>query len=360
MKIAIIVGTRPEIIKMSPIIRECQSQSLNFFILHTGQHYSYRMDKVFFDDLNLPDPDYNLDVGSGNHGEQTGKMLAGIEKILLKEMPSVILVQGDTNTVVAGALAASKLDIKVGHIEAGLRSFDRKMPEEINRIICDHISDYLFAPTQDSVNHLLKEGIGEHKIFLTYNTITDAVFQGIEIAKQKSGILNELGLKSNEYFLVTAHRQENVDIKDRLDGIFKGLDVLSRFFSSKIIFPIHPRTQKRLNDFGIQIPENVRIIEPLGYLDFLILEANARLIITDSGGLQEESCILKVPCVTLRDNTERPETVTVGSNLLASTDPERILQCAKELLCVERNWDNPYGDGFSSKRIISILRRDLE
>ncbi|MEZ5335339.1 MAG: UDP-N-acetylglucosamine 2-epimerase (non-hydrolyzing) [Methanolobus sp.] len=200
MKIAIIVGTRPEIIKMSPLIRECQQNNLDFFILHTGQHYSYEMDKVFFENLDLPNPDYNLDVGSGSHGEQTGKMLTGIEGILLKENPDVVLVQGDTNTVAAGTLAASKIGIKVGHVEAGLRSFDRTMPEELNRILSDHLSDYLFAPTQESINNLVQEGIDESKIHLTYNTITDAVFQGIGIAEQKSTILKKLNLKKNSFF----------------------------------------------------------------------------------------------------------------------------------------------------------------
>lgn len=360
MKIAIIVGTRPEIIKMSPIIRECQQQDLDFILLHTGQHYSYEMDRVFFENLNLPDPNYNLDVGSGNHGEQTGKMLIGIENVLLEENPDVVLVQGDTNTVAAGTLAASKLGIKVGHVEAGLRSFDRTMPEELNRILSDHLSDYLFAPTQESVDNLLKEGIDKNNIHLAYNTITDAVYQGIEIAEQRSTILKKLNLKKNSYFLVTAHRQENVDIKDRLHGIFHGLDKTAKSFSCTILFPMHPRTLKRVKEFCIKIPENIRIIDPVGFLDFLQLEANARLIITDSGGLQEESCILKVPCVTLRDNTERPETVDVGSNMLASTDPEKIVRFASEMLKKERNWENPFGDGKSAKRIIEIIRSELE
>ena len=344
---------------MSPIIRECQRQKLDFLILHTGQHYSYDMDRVFFEDLNLPNPQYNLDVGSGSHGEQTGKMLIGIERVLLEEKPDIVLVQGDTNTVAAGTLAASKLGVKVGHIEAGLRSFDRNMPEETNRVLSDHLSDYLFAPTEESINNLLKEGIGKNKIHLTYNTITDAVYQSIDIARQKSTILKKLGLKTNEYFLVTAHRQENVDTEDRLNGIFQGLNSLANSFSCKIVFPIHPRTLKRVNEFGIKIPKKIHIIEPVGFLDFLQLEANARLIITDSGGLQEESCILRVPCVTLRDNTERPETVAVGSNILASTDAEMIKECAEIMLQRERNWDNPFGDGYSAKRIIETIRRDL-
>lgn len=360
MKLAIIIGTRPEIIKMSPIIRECDNLGLDYFILHTGQHYSFEMDKIFFSQLELPIPRYNLDVGSGNHGEQTGKMLTGIEKILMTENPDVILVQGDTNTVVAGTLAATKLGIKVGHVEAGLRSCDRNMPEEINRILSDHISDFLFAPTEGAMNILLNEGISEKSIFLTYNTITDAVYQNKDIASGKSDIINKLNLKPREYFLVTAHRQENVDSESRLKGIIKGLRLVSDTFSIPILFPIHPRTLKKLNEFGLNLPEGVQAIDPVGFLDFLQLETNAKLIITDSGGLQEESCILKVPCVTLRDNTERPETLEVGSNMLVSTNPTRILEGVIAMLNKENNWANPFGDGKSGEKIIEIIRREFE
>ena len=204
MKLGIILGTRPEIIKMCPIIRECIKLELNYFVIHTGQHYSYTLDRVFFEQLELPDPDYNLDVGSGTHGEQTGKMLVGIEKVLMNEKPDIVFVQGDTNTVAAGTLAAVKLGIKVGHVEAGLRSYDKSMPEEVNRILSDHLSDYLFVPTQEARSNLLKEGIDEDKIFLTYNTITDSVYQNIEVARKKSNILDKLNLKPKEYFLVTA------------------------------------------------------------------------------------------------------------------------------------------------------------
>ena len=205
--IAIILGTRPEIIKMSPIIQECEKQSLDYFILHTGQHYSYNLDRIFFEDLELPAPKYNLDVGSGTHAEETGEMLIGIEKVLLKEKPDIVLVEGDTNTVLAGALAAAKLNIKIGHVEAGLRSHDRSMPEEINRILADHVSDYLFAPTEKAKGNLLREGIEEDKIFVTGNTIVDAIYQNLGIAKRKVNILDKLNLSSREYFLITSHRR---------------------------------------------------------------------------------------------------------------------------------------------------------
>jgi len=358
MKIAIILGTRPEIIKMSPVIRECEKRDIPYFILHTGQHYSYDMDKIFFEKLELPQPKYNLNVGSGTHAEQTGKIMIGVEKTLMKEGADVVLVQGDTNTVLAGALAATKLHIKVGHVEAGLRSYDRRMPEEINRILTDRVSDYLFAPTEKAKQNLLREGIDENKIFVTGNTIVDAVYQNLEIAKKKVNVLKDLGLKPKEYFLVTAHRQENVDAKERLKGILKGLELIYEEFSIPIIFPMHPRTRKRIKEFGLTF-NGVVVTNPVGFLEFLQLEANAKLVLTDSGGAQEESCILKVPCVTLRDNTERPETLEVGSNILAGTRPKRIVESVKTMLNKENKWENPFGDGKTGERIIKLIENNF-
>jgi len=358
MKISIILGTRPEIIKMSPVIRECQKQHLSFFILHTNQHYSENLDKVFFQDLNLPQPKYNLKIGSGTHGEETGKMLIGIEKILLKEKPDIVLVEGDTNTVLAGALAAAKLHIKVGHIEAGLRSYFWEMPEEINRVLTDHCSDFLFAPTSRAKENLLKEGIARNKIFVTGNTIVDAVYQNLKIAGKKSKILSKLSLQKEEYFLLTTHREENVDKKERFQGILQGLNLIYKKFNLPIVYSAHPRAKKMIEKFKLNIPKGVRLIEPLGYLDFLSLEASAKLILTDSGGIQEESCILKIPCVTLRDNTERPETLEVGSNILAGINPQKILISTSKMINKRRNWKNPFGDGKTSVKIIKILRKE--
>jgi len=354
MKICIILGTRPEIIKMSPIIRECKRKGLDYFILHTGQHYSYNMDKVFFEQLELPEAKYNLDVGSGSHGEQTGKILIGIEKVLQKEEPSIVLVEGDTNTVLAGALAATKLHIKVGHVEAGLRSYDRNMPEEINRILADHCSDYLFAPTEKSKEILLHEGIKKEKIFVTGNTVVDAVYQNLKIAEEKANPLNEMGLEGKQYFLVTAHRQENVDDKKRFEGILNGLQLVADEFNMPVIYPIHPRARKMMNKFGLNA-DGIKFIEPVDYLSFLQLEANAKLVLTDSGGVQEETCVLKVPCVTLRDNTERPETLEARSNMLAGTNPDTILNVTKEMIGRNNNWENPFGDGKAGERIVEIL-----
>ena len=340
---------------MSPVIRECEKRELEYFILHTGQHYSYNLDKIFFEELELPEAKYNLEVGSGSHAEETGNMLIGIEKVLKEEKPNVVLVEGDTNTVLAGALAATKLQIKVGHVEAGLRSYDRTMPEEINRVLADHVSDYLFAPTEKAKGNLLKEGIEEDKIFVTGNTIVDAVYQNLEIARGKVDILNKLNLNPEGYFLVTAHRQENVDVKKRLKGILDGLKLVYNDFNLPIIYPIHPRTMKRIKDFGLEVSKGIKLIEPLGFLGFLQLEANAKLVLSDSGGVHEETCILKVPCVTLRDNTERPETLEVGSNVLAGVNQEKILEGVKIRIDKERNWTNPFGDGNAGEKIINFI-----
>ncbi|MGE5575201.1 MAG: non-hydrolyzing UDP-N-acetylglucosamine 2-epimerase [Ignavibacteria bacterium] len=356
-KICIILGTRPEIVKCSSIIRLCQKKSLNYFILHTGQHYSYNMDKVFFEQLDLPDAKYNLDVGSGGHGRQTGKMLSGIEDILKSDTPDVVLVQGDTNTVLAGAIAAAKLGIKVGHIEAGLRSYDREMPEEINRVLADHCSDYLFAPTSRSKEILIHEGIDEEKIFMVGNTVVDAVHQNLEIAKIKSQVLSLLGLEPGKFILVTSHRQENVDEKARFSGIIKGLQLVQEEFNVPLIYPIHPRARKQLELFRIDT-SGLTLVEPLDYLGFLLLESKAKLVLSDSGGVQEETCILRVPCVTLRDNTERPETLDVGSNILAGTDPDRILKSAIAISAKNRKWVNPFGDGTTGQKIIEIITSD--
>ncbi|MFZ3145026.1 non-hydrolyzing UDP-N-acetylglucosamine 2-epimerase [Methanothrix sp.] len=354
MTIAIILGTRPEIIKMAPAIRECQRRGLDYSIIHTGQHYSYQMDRIFFEQLELPQPDHNLDVGSGNHGKQTGRILADLEAVLMAERPDVVLVQGDTNTVLAGALAASKLHIKVGHVEAGLRSYDRSMPEEINRVVADHVSDYCFAPTEISRANLLKEGIAEEKIHVTGNTIVDSVYQNLEIAMRKVNILADLDLEPKGYFLVTSHRQENVDNKERLGEIIRGLEMVKSEFGLPVVFPVHPRTRKMVESFGFEL-DGIRAIEPLGFLEFLQLEAGARLALTDSGGVQEEACILGVPCVTLRENTERPETLDVGANVLAGTVSQRIMDGARNMLEAGESWKNPFGDGNAGQRIIQIL-----
>jgi UDP-N-acetylglucosamine 2-epimerase (non-hydrolysing) len=284
-------------------------------------------------------------------------MLGGIEKILQSEQPDVVLVEGDTNTVLAGAIAAVKLWIKVGHIEAGLRSYDRRMPEEINRILTDHCSNYLFAPTIKSKEILLSEGIPQEQIFVVGNTAVDAVYQNLKIAKSQNQILTQLGISAGKFMLATSHRQENVDDKERFYGIIKGLQLVQKEFEVPLIYPIHPRARKQLELFNINT-DGLTLVEPLDYLAFLNLESKAMLVLSDSGGVQEETCILGVPCVTLRDNTERPETLEVGSNILAGTNPKRILEAAKLMVGKEKGWANPFGEGKTAQKIINILQKN--
>jgi UDP-N-acetylglucosamine 2-epimerase (non-hydrolysing) len=320
------------------------------------------MDSVFFEELHLPKPDYNLDVGSAMHGEQTGKMLIALEPILLDEKPDVILVQGDTNTVLAGALAASKLGIKVGHVEAGLRSYDRTMPEETNRIITDHISDYLFAvgPNQEKI--LKDEGISQENIFTVGNTVSDSLFQHIEISAKYSNILNQLQLISGEYFLITAHRASNVDTMESLCELFNVFKQLNNKYNRQLVWPIHPRTQAKLKEFAIDIPSYLKLLPPIGYLDFIQLQKHAQLILTDSGGIQEEACLLGVPCITLRENTERPESVEVGANVLVGRNADKALAAAEKWLSNKEklSWENPFGDGHVAEKILNIVASKAE
>ena len=358
-KVCVIVGTRPGIIKFSPIIRELVSRDIPFFLIHTGQHYSYEMDKKFFEELNLPEPAYKL-KGIRRcrlHGEQTGRMLIGIEKALIIEKPKIVLVGGDANTNLAGALAARKLHIYVGHVEAGLRSYDWRMPEEHNRVMIDHISDYLFAPTELAKQNLIRDNV-RGKIYVVGNTIVDAVKQNLQIAKTKSEILRKLVLKPRKYFVLTVHREENVDFPENLKKIIKILYLITKHFGYPIIFPIHPRTRKRIKSLGLKMPRSVIVTKPLGYLDFLSLLYNCLLVLTDSGGIQEEACIVKVPCVTLRESTERPETVSVGSNIVTGLVPENVLNAIDIMISSKREWKNPFGENVS-KKIINIIEREV-
>ncbi len=354
--IAIIVGTRPEIIKMSPLVRECQSRKEPFVLIHSNQHYSYDMDKIFFKELELPEPDFNLEVGSSSHAVMTARILERLEPVLQESRPRTVLVQGDTNTVLAGALCAVKLGIKVGHVEAGLRSWDRTMPEEINRVACDHICDMLFPPTSTSQENLLAEGIPEERTHVVGNTIVDATLQNLELARRVSKILEDLDLKPAEYFLVTLHRQENVDDPARLKAILSAFKRMSEEYGVPLIFPAHPRTRKMIGELGLQalVDNNsgLKLLDPVGYMDFLMLESSAKLALTDSGGVQEETCILNVPCVTIRDNTERPETVDVGKNIIAGTTMDGIREAVKKMLEAEISSINPFGDGKTAGRII--------
>lgn len=360
IKICIVLGTRPEIVKMAPVIRECKVLGLEYFVLHTGQHYSPEMDKIFFKDLDLDLPKYNLKAGGQSLTMQIGTMVNKIIEVLVNEKPNVVIVQGDTISVLAGALAANKLGIKLVHHEAGLRSHDMSMLEEVIRIIVDHISDLLMVPTSDASNNLKQEGGVLGKVFVTGNTIVDAVLQNIGIADKKSEIISKLNLVTKGYIMTTFHRAENVDKKERLEGILKGLQMVSDKLKLPIIFPIHPRTKKMMDGFGLFASGGIFPIEPVGFLDFLELEKNAKLILTDSGGIQEEAFILGVPCVTLRDNTERPETVRQKMNILAGTDPDEILKCCKKMINVKftTKRNNPFGDGKAAKKIIQAILKE--
>ena len=367
MKIATILGTRPEIIKMAPIIDEISKRGIEQIILHTGQHYDKEMSDNFFRDLEIPTPDYNIHVGSGTHGKQTGLMMQGIEEVLLEEKPDIVLVQGDTNAVLAGALVASKLHIAIGHVEAGLRSFDMTMPEEVNRRAADVTSTMYFIPTEESAINLLAEGFSHKNLLITGNTVVDACFRHLEIAKKRGfdeESLASLDIENMDNILtLTMHRAENVDIKERVINIIGALKELS---DMNIIFPIHPRTKNALENFGLfdelNNLDHVHIIKPLGYLDFLLLTSKSLLILTDSGGLQEEAITLNVPALTLRYNTERPETVTAGGNILVGSDKDAILENANKILSDKefadkmRNAPNPYGIGDSAKLTLDAIQ----
>lgn len=353
-KIAFILGTRPEIIKMYPLIMESKDRGLNFFIIHTNQHYDEKMDKVFFDELGIPQPKYNLNIGSGKQGEQVAKMIIGIEDILLEEYPDLVFVQGDTNTVLAGALTSSKLNIKLGHIEAGLRSYDRTMPEEVNRIVTDHLSDYLFAPTEKQKNILLSEGIDGNKIIITGNTIVDAVYKALTLSNTKSTILSDLYLETNKYCLLTCHRPSNTDNDLNFAAIINGISKICNENDIKCVFPFHPRLKNKID--SIKKDKNFILIEPLGYLDMLQLQKHSNMIFTDSGGIQEESCILEKKCIILRTNTERPESVQVGGSILLDFITAEDINSKYNIINNKVvKWINPYGDGNAAEYILRSL-----
>jgi len=354
VKVGIVVGTRPEIIKMAPVVRACAERQVPYLLLHTGQHYSYEMDGVFFEELGLPVPHANLEVGSGTQAYQVGAIVSGIAPIFERERPEWVLVEGDTNSVLAAALAAQKLGLHVGHVEAGLRSYDRGMPEEINRILTDHLSDHLYAPTERSKRTLLGEGIAESRILVTGNTVVDELLRQRPRA-EATGVATRFGVTPRRYAVATVHRAENTDHEARLRGIVAGLSEVASATGLEILCAVHPRTTKRLQEMSLAWGAGVRALPPLPYLDFLGLHAQAALTLTDSGGLQEEACCLGVPCVTLRDNTERPESVDVGANVLVGADTARIVAGAREMLARTNGWTNPFGDGRAAHHIVDAL-----
>jgi UDP-GlcNAc3NAcA epimerase len=352
MKILTIVGARPQFIKLAPFSKVLRENGINEIIVHTGQHYDENMNDLFFKELEIPEPDYNLGIGSGNHGEQTGRMLIEIEKVILKENPDLVIVYGDTNSTLAGALAASKLHIKLAHVEAGLRSFNKRMPEEINRVLTDHVSDILFCPTQTAVENLKNEGITKG-VYLVGDVMFDALLHFSKISDMKSNILERLNIKPKEYYLATIHRAENTDNYERLKNILIAFSKMDE----KVVFPIHPRTRKMISYYGLGDlleNDNVKVIDPVGYLDMLKLEKNAKAILTDSGGVQKEAFWLKVPCITLRDETEWVETVNLGWNRLVGSNVEKILEAVRDL---KFGVDVSFENDFSAKKMYEIIRK---
>jgi len=351
MKIVTVVGARPQFIKCAPLSRELRKHNYEVLV-HTGQHYDYEMSKVFFEELDIPTPDYNLGIGSGSHATQTGKILMGVEEVLTKERPNMVLVFGDTNSTLAGALAASKLGIKVAHVEAGLRSYDRTMPEEINRVLTDHISDLLFTPTRNAVANLRKEGVTAG-VQNTGDVMVDMLESVKPIAKERSRVLERLDIKPREYLAVTMHRPANTDDPIRLRAVLAALGKSGY----PVIFPAHPRTQKAIKESGLweEMPPNLRLIEPLGYIDMLRLMGEARCVITDSGGIQKEAFLLGVRCVTLRENTEWTETMIGGRNTLVGADGPKILAAIAAPDPGRRSRAMPFGKVGASARIARII-----
>ncbi len=349
MKVVSIVGARPQFIKASPLSRELRLRH-HEILVHTGQHYDRDMSDVFFEELGMPVPDYHLGIGSGPHGAQTGAMLAAIETVLQKESPDAVIVYGDTNSTLAGALAAAKLHLPVAHVEAGLRSFNRRMPEEINRVLTDHLSTWLLAPSEVSRRQLSQEGILQG-VHVVGDIMVDALHLHGPRAAERSEALARHQLRAGTYYLATVHRAENTDEGGNLRQIFDALGALDR----PVILPLHPRTEKRMAELGVAIGANVRVLAPQGYLDMLALQRGAACVLTDSGGIQKEAYYLRVPCVTLRNETEWVETVATGWNALAGTDPERILAAVARRPAPGTPHPDLYGDGMTAGRIVEVL-----
>lgn len=354
MKIITIVGARPQFVKAAVVSAHLR-QNAREILVHTGQHYDLNMSDIFFQELGIPAPDYNLGIGSGPHGAQTGKMLEAIEQVIIKEQPDCLLIYGDTNSTLAGALAASKLHIPVAHVEAGLRSFNRRMPEEVNRIVADHLATWLFAPTRAAIANLTSEGISQG-VYRTGDVMYDAFLRMSQRAPSRSVILNTLHLSSKEYYLLTLHRAENTDDPAKLKAILSTLSQIDQ----KVIFPIHPRTLAKLAEYNLSFPKgSLQLIEPVGYFDMLTLELNAAIILTDSGGVQKEAYMAKTPCITLRDETEWVETVEAHWNCLVGSEPRAIRE-ALYLKWLGSGYPDLFGDGAAGAQIAKMLTHSDE
>lgn len=357
IKVLNIVGARPNFMKVAPIIRAMRRRpdEISQLLVHTGQHYDDSMSGSFFRDLEIAAPDIHLNVGSGTHAGQTARIMLGFEPVLTEHRPDWIVVVGDVNSTLACALVASKVGVRTAHVEAGLRSFDRTMPEEINRVLTDRLSDLLLTPSRDADANLIREGIDTHRIYRVGNVMIDTLYQQLERSRT-SPVLDRLELQPGEFAVLTLHRPVNVDNAASLERIFSALDDVSRMV--RIVFPVHPRTRARIDEFGITMPSGIRMIEPLGYLDFLRLWSNSKMVLTDSGGIQEETTALGVPCLTLREHTERPITIQEGTNRLVGTDPEKIVSSASEIMARREGAPSrapELWDGHSAERVVDAL-----
>ncbi len=367
MNVILVLGARPQIVKSAPFIHIANKDGqIHLDIVHTGQHYDYEMTKIFFEELNLPDPIANLNVGSGTHAQQTAKIMLLLEKILQKQKPDIVIVPGDTNSTLAGALTAAKLHIPVAHMESGARSYDMKMPEEINRRLTDHCSTTLFTPTENCTQNLLKEGISKNKIYQTGDTMYDVLLDQLPKAEENT-ILKQLGLKTKSYALLTTHRPENVDTPQNLKNI---MDAMIKLKPLTIIILAHPRTQKQIRKIKlhnkIQKQKHIKLIKPIGYLETIKLIKNAKLILTDSGGMQKEAFWLKTPCITLRENTEWTETLELEANRLTGANTQKIIQAVQEIIQNKilkeklEGLTNPFGDGYASEKIIEKIKAKVK
>ena len=350
-----VLGTRPEIIKLAPVMAAARRAAVPCKLIHTGQHHGEGMDGRFFQELELPAPDHQLGVGSQPPGLQFARMLLGLHEALALCGNGIVVVQGDTNSTLAGALAARQRGLRVAHVEAGLRSFDRRMPEELNRIQVDVLSDWLFCPTEVQREILRRENGAGGVVHVVGNTIADAVAGRLAQAGDSAALLRRSGVAARQYAFLTLHREENVDDADTLRGLLDGVQRGATAAGLSVLFPVHPRTQKMLDQFGIPLPPAFRSCEPLGFAESLLLQRDARIVLTDSGGLQEEASILGTPCVTLRTSTERPETVDVGGNVIAGVGAAAVERAIGQMLAGNRRWQHPYGDGKTAERIVAVL-----
>lgn len=360
-KLALIVGARPNFMKAAPLMRELHRFPDRFetLLIHTGQHYDHKLSQLFFEELGMARPDIYLGVGSGSHAEQTAKIMVELERVFIEQKPGMVVVFGDVNSTMAASLVAAKLQIKIAHVEAGLRSFDSAMPEEINRIVTDRLSDYMFVTEPSGLKHLQQEGVDKSKVFFTGNIMIDSLANSLAASK-KSTILSDLKLEPKKYAVMTLHRPSNVDNPEILMSIIKA--VISVGDTVPVVFPCHPRTQKELAKHNLAITPTsgpLRLIEPLGYLDFLRLQSECYFVLTDSGGVQEETTYLQIPCVTMRENTERPVTVDVGSNILVGPHPDKVLDAVRDIIAGKHKKGRipELWDGHTAERIVAILAK---